>query len=54
MERKNPRGRINTTLIDKRISDQKENTEECVPIAEWKDKEKRKVQKKTGNRKGSC
>lgn len=43
MESKNSQDRINTTLtntVEKRIDDWKDNTEEFIQIAEWREKEK--------------
>ena len=46
MESKNSQDRINTTLtntVEKRIVDWKDNSEEFIQTAEWRDKEKKKI-----------
>lgn len=45
MERKNAQERINTTLNEKRINEERESSEEFILIVEWKDKEKEKNMK---------
>lgn len=59
MESKNSQDRINTTLtntVEKRIDDWKDNTEEFIQIAEWRDKEKNMKENLgiTDNRIRSC